>query len=61
MQEYLVDWRINVSAVSPEAAARQAQAYQRDPTAIVGVFDVFDQQGKETRVDLDELDGVDVN
>ena len=60
IQEYLVNWEMHVPADSPEEAARQARAYQRDPDKRVGVFEVFDQEGKAYRVDLDELDGVGV-
>ena len=61
IQEYRVHWEMDVPTDSPEGAARQARAYQRDPTAVVGVFEVIDQNGKVYRVDLDELDGVSVD
>ena len=51
---------MDISADSPEQAARLARAYQRDPKAIVGVFEVYDQEGGAHRVDLDEVDGVGV-
>jgi hypothetical protein len=60
-QEYKVIWEMDIPADSPEEAARQARAYQRDEKAIVGVFEVYDEAGKAYKVDLDELDGVDVN
>jgi hypothetical protein len=60
IQEYLAIWKMDISADSPEQAARLARAYQRDPKAIVGVFEVYDQEGGAHRVDLDEVDGVGV-
>lgn len=60
IQEYRVVWEIDIPATSPEEAARQARTYQRDEKAIVGVFEVYDQEGKAHKVDLDELDGVSV-
>lgn len=55
MPEYLVQWEINVSAESPEAAAAKALEIQRDPNsiAIATVFDVTDEDGRTARIDLE--------
>ena len=67
MPEYRVTWEIDVEADTPEDAARQAQTYQRDPDAIVGVFDVCPWKqalsgrgnfGKRLKVDLDLIDAL---
>lgn len=43
MQEYLVTWTIEVTAESPEAAAKQALEIQRDPESLAVVFNVDGQ------------------
>lgn len=40
MTTYLVTWRIDIEADSPEEAAAQALATQRDPESTATVFDV---------------------
>lgn len=66
MPEYRVMWEIDIGADTPVEAARQARAYQRDPEAIAGVFEVREWKttkrggrpaGDPIRVDLDVLDG----
>lgn len=61
MKEYLVEWSIELSAESPEDAARQALEIQRDPDSSATVFYVmeFDGDGEPIRVDLDALDDYD--
>jgi hypothetical protein len=49
--EYHILWEIDLSATSPKDAAEQAARYQRDSD---GVFDVTNERGKTTRVDLAE-------
>ena len=51
LKEYRVVWEIEVDATSPEDAAEQATKIQRESD---GVFDVTDEKGKTTRVDLAE-------
>lgn len=53
MPEYLVQWEINISAESPEAAAAKALEIQRDPNSIATVFDVTDEDGRTARIDLE--------
>lgn len=57
MPEYLVQWRIQVDADSPEDAARDAWAAIRREGSVANVFDVTDVSTYDvTVVDLDELD-----
>ena len=58
-QDYLVVWEINIQAETPEEAARVAREYQLDPTAQVQTFDVIDESGNVTRINLDEYEGAD--
>lgn len=53
MSGYLVIWQMDIDADSPEEAARQALAYQRDPESTATVFDVESDAGT-VRVDLTE-------
>ena len=52
MQDYLVSWKINVSAKSPEEAAQLVLEIQRDAASIATVFDVRDAEGTLYHVDL---------
>lgn len=52
--EFLVTWRIDSSAATPEAAAREAWDAMRRPDSIANVFDVSDEAGNVIRVDLGE-------
>lgn len=54
--EYRITWTIDVSARSPEEAARKAREIQLRQDSVADVFEV--QSGSETHhVDLSELDG----
>lgn len=55
MSTYLVQWEIDISAGTPEEAARRALEIQRDPNSIATVFNVWGENGEET-VDITELD-----
>ncbi len=55
VNHYVVTWEIDVDADSPEEAARQAWAAMRRPESTANVFDVLDEDGECTRVDLEEL------
>lgn len=52
MNEYSVTWQIDVTASTPEEAARKARQYQTDPNTTATVFDVTGEDGETTRVDL---------
>ncbi len=54
-QHYLVNWPIDIWAETPEEAARQALKIQSDPKSIATVFDVKDDSGTETTIDLAKL------
>jgi len=41
MKSYRVNWDIDIDAKSPQDAARQALAIQRDPTSTATSFEVF--------------------
>lgn len=55
MTEYLVTWRIFVEATSPEAAAREALAVQRNPDCDATGFAVRDTLGREVTLVVREL------
>lgn len=51
---FTVEWRIDLYADSPEAAARKALAIQRDPDSIATVFHVTPNEGdRSVGVDVD--------
>lgn len=53
MKEYRVQWTIDIDASSPEEAAREALAIQRDPASIATVFTISTKDAFEvTTVDL---------
>ena len=53
IHDYTVTWAIEIAASSPEDAARQARAIQRDPASRAGYFTVTDDtDGEETGVYL---------
>lgn len=47
-----VIWEIDLDAESPREAAEKALAIHRNPESIATVFDVVDQNGKRSRIDL---------
>lgn len=51
VNEYHVQWEIDLSAQTPRQAAEKAACIQRESD---GVFDVTDEKGETTRVDLAE-------
>ena len=52
MTAYSVSWRIDIEAESPVEAARQALEIHRDPNSTATVFDIYDEDGNHTCVDL---------
>lgn len=54
MADYRVVWEIELSANTPEGAARKALAMQRDPNSTAVVFNVTDVEGTDLLVDLME-------
>lgn len=56
MRDYRVIWEIDVTADSPRAAAEAAQRIQRTPNAWATVFEVWDDTGDCTKIDLLEED-----
>lgn len=56
MADFLVTWSIDITADTPEAAAREAWRLMRNEGSIANVFDVFDGTGEPVHVDLQELD-----
>lgn len=54
MTEYLVTWRVELSANSPEDAARQAREIQLDPDSTALVYRVSGPRGEQYAIDLEE-------
>lgn len=58
MREYVVTWRIDIEADSPEEAARKAREIQLRPNSIANVFTVTERGAALSRVvDLDAREG----
>ena len=55
--EYHVVWMIDIEAETPEEAAREALAIQRDPASIATYFTVRDKNGYSVGVDLQKEEG----
>jgi hypothetical protein len=55
-RDYLVRWEIEVSASSPEDAARTALEIQHNPCSVATLFFVADEADGWIRVDLEEID-----
>lgn len=51
-KDYHVVWEIDVVATSPEDAAEEAFKHMQRPGTTAVVFDVTDDNGRTTRVDL---------
>lgn len=59
MKDFLVRWEIEISAETPEDAAREALRAQRDPGSLATVFEVQErvEDGYEDpiRIDVEEI------
>ena len=55
-----VRWEVDVDADGPREAAEKALRMQRNPQSTATVFDVMDERGRKTRVDLQETEDCDV-
>jgi hypothetical protein len=55
LRSYCVVWEIEVDARSPKEAAREARKCQ-EPGTTATTFDVYNEYGKCTRVDLGVVD-----
>ena len=53
--EYLVLWKIYVEADSPEAAASEALAAQRNPESRATAFEVRDEWGRWRTIDHEDV------
>lgn len=51
-KDYHIVWEIDISAHSPKEAAEEALKVQRDPFSMETVFDVWEEGGKQHRIDL---------
>ncbi|MBA7484352.1 hypothetical protein ES707_19877 [subsurface metagenome] len=51
LQEYHLKWEMDLVAESPEEAAKEGLATQRDLSSIASVFEVTDGAGNVTIVD----------
>jgi DNA-directed RNA polymerase subunit RPC12/RpoP len=56
MTEYTVIWEVQVLAADPKAAAQTAAAMVNK--SFCCVYDVFDEDGEKTRIDLEGDEGV---
>jgi hypothetical protein len=56
MPDYLVTWEIEISADNPVLAAQEALEIQRGTESSAVVFEVADEHGEITRVDLEDCD-----
>jgi len=52
MANYRVKWEIDIEADSPEEAAKESLKIQRDPDSVATIFDVTDDNGVTTEIDL---------
>ena len=52
--DYRVTWEIDIEADSPRAAAQKALDIQRDSASRAVVFDVYDENGDQLLIDLDD-------
>lgn len=55
-QRFHVVWEIDIYAETPHEAARQAWEAMRDELSVANYFEVYDQDGNKTNVDLLESD-----
>lgn len=51
-QEYTVTWVVELEADNPRDAARIARKWQLDPNSWATCFDITDNAGNETTIDL---------
>jgi len=51
-KNYLVKWEIDIQATTPEAAALEARRCIQDPDTLANVYNVIDEEGTTTRIDL---------
>ena len=56
-QRFHVVWEIDVHAETPREAAQQAFEHMQEPFTTANYFEVFDQDGNKTSVDLEEAEG----
>lgn len=52
--EYHVTWSIDITATSPEAAAEQAEDHMLNPDRMGNIFEVFDPDGVQTAVEVND-------
>lgn len=52
---YYVTWGIEIEADTPQEAARVARTIQLNPESIANYFELIDDEGEVTPVDLDDL------
>lgn len=53
-QRFHVVWEMDLYAETPREAAMQAFAHMQRPGTTTNYFEVFDQDGNKTNVDLEE-------
>ena len=55
-QRFHVVWEIDIYAETPREAAQRAFEHMQDAFTTANYFEVFDQDGNKTAVDLEEGD-----
>ncbi|PWJ81513.1 hypothetical protein C7441_11045 [Pseudaminobacter salicylatoxidans] len=57
MARYLIEWTIDYEGDGgPEEAARWAWEVMHRPHSIANCFTIIDEQGEQTKIDLQEID-----
>lgn len=54
--EFTVTWTIQINALTPRKAAEEALKIQRDAFSTATLFEVFDEEGDKTTIDLEEVE-----
>lgn len=54
--EFTVTWTIQINALTPRKAAEEALKIQRDAFSTSTLFEVFDEEGDKTTIDLEEVE-----
>ena len=56
MPDYVIEWRIDITAPNAEAAAREAWRHMRRRDSTANHFHVYDEMGECEEIDLQEID-----
>lgn len=56
MADFVVEWKIDITAETAEQAAREAWRHMRRRDSIANVFQVIGENGESEQIDLQEID-----